>query len=203
MLEEIEIDVLCMQETEIANDIDHEVLKVSGYCLELEKNSVKARVGFYVSKKIRYVRRFDLEGLDSNLIIIDLEGTLNTRLINIYRSFAPQNGVSQHEKFKYQLSLINYAISNMSSTLLGDFNLNFAKKNDINYSHVKYFDDFDDVLSDKNLIQVVEFPTWSRIVNNVLIESIIDHVYLKDPTFVGGGGSNQLGLSLGTTCSFR
>ena len=53
-----------------------------------------------------------------------------------------------------------------------------------------YFDDFDDLLFDENLIQLVEFPTWSRIVNNVLLESILDHIYVKDPT-LGGGGSNQ------------
>ena len=75
---------------------------------------------------------------------------------------------------------------NVNSILLGDFNLNFAKKNDINYSHVRYFDDFENALSDKNLIQLVEFPTWSRIVNNVLLESIIDHIYVKDPTLVSG-----------------
>ena len=68
--------------------------------------------------------------------------------------------------------------------MLGDFNLNFARKNDVNYLHVKYFDDFDDVLYDKNLIRLMEFPTWSRIVNNVLIESIIDHIYVKYPTLV-------------------
>ena len=58
--------------------------------------------------------------------------------------------------------------------LLGDFNLNFAKKNDINYSHVRYFDDFEEMLGDENLVQIIEFPTWSRIVNNVLLESTID-----------------------------
>ena len=64
--------------------------------------------------------------------------------------------------------------------MLGDFNLNFARKSDVNYSHVKYFDDFDDVLYDTNLIQLVEFPTWSQIVYNVLIESIIDHIFIKN-----------------------
>ena len=63
-------------------------------------------------------------------------------------------------------------------------NLNFAEKNDINYSHVRYFDDFDNVLSDKDLIQLIEFPTWSRIVNDILMESILDHIYVKDPTLV-------------------
>ena len=37
------------------------------------------------------------------------------------------------------------------SILLGYFNLNFAKKNDINYLHVKYLDDFDDVLCHSSL----------------------------------------------------
>ena len=90
----------------------------------MEKNSLKSRVGFYIAKTLRYVRRSDLEGTDSNLIIIDIEGSLNTRLINVYRSFAPQNGVSQRDKFKYQLALINTAMCNVNSILLGDFNVN-------------------------------------------------------------------------------
>ena len=111
---------------------------MSNYNLELEENSTKSRVGFYVSKSLSYVRRSELEGVDSNIVIIDLDGDLNIRLINVYRSFAPQNGVSQREKFKYQLSLIKNALLNSKCILLGDFNLNFVKKNDINYSHVSY-----------------------------------------------------------------
>ena len=65
------------------------------------------------------LRRSDLEGTDSNLIIIDIEGSLNTRLINVYRAFAPQNGVSQRDKFKYQLSLINTAMCNVNSIQWG------------------------------------------------------------------------------------
>ena len=107
------------------------------------------------------------------------------------------NNISQRDKFKFQLSLINSAMCTTNCVLLGDFNLNYAGKNDVNYSHIKYFDDFDDALLDKNLIQIVEFPTWSRIVNNVLIESIIDHIYVKDPTIL-----SQLSRCLGSTCLF-
>ena len=139
-----------------------------------------------MSKTLSYVRRIDLEGSDSNLFIIDLKGTLYTRLINVYRSFSPQNGISQREKFKYQLSLIKKALCYKNGILLEDFNLNFTKKNDINYTYVKYFDEFDDILGDNNLVQLIEFPAWSRIINNVLSESIIDHIYVKDPTLVGG-----------------
>ena len=105
----------------------------------------------------------------------------------MYRSFLIQNGTSQREKFKYQLSLIKKALCYKNCILLGDFNLNFTKKNDINYTFVRYFDDFDDMRGDNNLVQLIEFPTWSRIINNVLSESITDHIYVKDPTLVGGG----------------
>ena len=51
--------------------------------------------------------------------------------------------------------------------LLGDFNLNYVKKNDVNYSHVRYFDDFDELLGDNNLVQIIEFPTWSRVISTL------------------------------------
>ena len=110
----------------VINNLKHDELRIANYSLELEKNSLKSRVGFYITKSVSYVRRYDLEGTDSNMIIIDVEGTLNTRLINVYRSFAPQNGISQREKFKYQLSLISTAMCTVNCILLGDFNLNFA-----------------------------------------------------------------------------
>ena len=106
-----------------------------------------------------------LEGVDSNVIIVDIKGTNPLRIINVYRSFNPQNGQSQREKFKYQLSLIEKAFIR-GTKLLGDFNLDFLKKHCINYANRNLFDDFDDVLSDLNLILMVNCTTWSRIVNN-------------------------------------
>ena len=114
------------------NDINHNELNISGYRLEIEQNCTKSRVCFYMSKTLSYVRRTELEGVHSNLIIIDLEGNTDTRLINVYWSFSLQNGISQREKFKYQLSIIKKAFCKMNCILLKDFNLNYAKKNDVN-----------------------------------------------------------------------
>ena len=60
-----------MQETEITGDIYVKELETSNYSLELEVNSLKsrARVGFYVSKKLNYIRRTDLERVNSSFII--------------------------------------------------------------------------------------------------------------------------------------
>ena len=102
LLEENRIDILCMQETEVTNDIN--INELSTF------NSVKSRVGFYKSKNINYVRRTDLEGLNSHIIIIDITGESKLRVINVYRLFAPQGGESQQSKFRYQLSINKYSI---------------------------------------------------------------------------------------------
>ena len=52
LLEENDIDILCMQETEVMKDIAENELKLTGYSLELEGNSKKSRVGFYISKSL-------------------------------------------------------------------------------------------------------------------------------------------------------
>ena len=53
---------------------------------------------------------------------------------------------------------------------------------DDNYCNKLLFNDFEDALSGFNLIQVVNFNTWSRLVGTVLRSSILDHIYIKDPT---------------------
>ena len=35
-----------------------------------------------------------------------------------------------------------------------------------------------------NLTQLINFPTWSRVVNGVTKESILDHIYIKDTTLI-------------------
>ena len=57
-----------------------------------------------------------------------------------------------------------------------------TKKYDHNYANRPLFEDFDEHLSGKDLVQLVNFDTWSRIVNLTFRSSIIDHVYVKDPT---------------------
>ena len=48
LLDEQKTDILCMQETEVTKDININELMTSNYCLELENNSVKSRVGFHI-----------------------------------------------------------------------------------------------------------------------------------------------------------
>ena len=86
-----DIDILCMQETKMPADFPVELLTFKGYNYENEQNIVKSRCGIYISNKISYVRRTELEAQGIHAIIIDLKDINNTRIINIYRSFNPSN----------------------------------------------------------------------------------------------------------------
>ena len=88
---------------------------------------MNSRVAVYIKNNIKYLRRKELEGNDCNLLIIDLLGINELRVINIYRSFAPQHNISQRDKFILQLETIKNAITT-NTILLGDFNLDWAKK---------------------------------------------------------------------------
>ena len=127
-----------MQETEVTSNINMKELETSNYSLELETNTEKSRVGFYISKKLNYVRREDLEGINSNVIIIDVIGSINLRLINVYRTFSTNAGESQQTKFKSQMSIVRKAI-NERFIILGDFNLDYSMKNDVNYRYESMF----------------------------------------------------------------
>ena len=70
-----------MQETEINPNVDHNLLSFLGFSIEVETSSENSRAAIYVSSKVDYIRRGDLEGTDSNLIIINLKILWNNFLI--------------------------------------------------------------------------------------------------------------------------
>ena len=72
------IDLLCMQETDINKNLDHNLLSFPGYSIEMENNSGCSRVAVYESKRVKYIRRKDLEGVDSNIIMM---GSSKLRII--------------------------------------------------------------------------------------------------------------------------
>ena len=72
IIKEHKIDIVCLQEIDIEPSYPHNILTFKGYDFLTENNSIKARTGMYINNKIPYQRRADLEGIDSGIIIIDL-----------------------------------------------------------------------------------------------------------------------------------
>jgi exonuclease III len=177
------IDILCLQETKLQINLDHNLLSFPGASFESENNDICSRVGVYINSNIIFTRRIDLEGHNSHLIILDIEGYKKLRIINIYRPFNPQNAMAPKEFFVYQMELIRIASTN-NTIVQGDFNLNLNKKGLHNYSFGSYFVCLDNVIEQTNMVQLVDFTTWSRKVNGVVRESVLDHVYASDPTLL-------------------
>ena len=48
----------------------------------------------------------------------------------------------------------------------------------LNYRHHDLFMEFEEVLGNLDLFQMVDFNTWSRIVNNTLRSSLLDLVFI-------------------------
>ena len=175
------IDVCCLQETELNVNLNTDLLTFPGYSIEVESNDNKQRVAVYVSNRLNYRRRNDLEGSNNHIIIIDLIGGQDLRIMTIYRTFKPFENMTAREKFEIQLNLVKNAMSK-NTIFLGDFNIDYAKKFDITYSNKHLFDSFDNILSHLGLFQHVNFATWQRLVNGSLKESYLDHIYTNNPT---------------------
>ena len=175
------IEILCLQETEIPVDYPIELLTFKGFNFESENNTVKMRCGVYLSNNVSYLRRNDLEVVNMHVMIIDLLDNRKTRIINVYRPFNPSNNLTQFEFFVNQIEVIKNNTT-PSTIVLGDFNLDHSKIYDISYSHKNYFTLLTEKFNPLNLIQLVNFETWSRTINNIVCSSTLDHVYTKDPT---------------------
>ena len=126
------IDICALQETEIITGFPEQILDCRNFKLELESNDIKKRAAFYIKSNVKYTRRKDLEKDNMHLVIIDVHLDRDLRLINIYRSFRPQDMTSPMTFFKSQLSVIKKALNN-NCLVLGDFNLDACMENRLDY----------------------------------------------------------------------
>ena len=77
------------------------LLSIPGYDLLIEKNSVKARSGIYLSNKVNYTKKPDLEVNDSHMVIVDIDGKSDIKwIINVYRCFNPEGNYTAHDKLR-------------------------------------------------------------------------------------------------------
>ena len=126
-----------------------------------------------------------MEGVDSHLAIIDVNMLKSYRIINVYRTFNPPNTETQLEHFKRQLGLIRGAITTLGHRTIivgGDFNIDYCQIDDLNYRNKLLCDKLSLWAESLSLIQIIEFPTWHRVINDVYKESTLDHFYVRDPT---------------------
>ena len=165
------IDICLLQEVEIKTDYSSELLSSKNYKIEIETSTLKARCAIAIKKTINYTRRQDLEGSDTGICVIDTNGPIKYRIVNFYRLFNPPNNLNQTQHFSIQLEKIKGMCENLGERkilIAGDFNLDDSKRYAPDYRH-KHLFELQNVLFDQhNLMQLIDFPTWNRVVNNVM-----------------------------------
>ena len=177
------VNICCLQETEIPSGFPENILNCGGFTIEIEKNSEKKRAGIYISSDINYTRRSDLELENMHVVIIDVESDVQFRIINIYRSFRPPGGISADTFFVNQLSLIRKALCS-NCYVVGDFNLNYGMVHRPDYTSKLTLEKLENFVSTENLTQIVNFDTWSRVINGNRKSSLLDHIYVTNPATV-------------------
>ena len=80
--------------------------------------------------------------------------------------------------FYKQVRIIKNAICR-NCYIMGDFNLDGGHDIRPEYSNRQMLSTLKEFASELNLIQVVNFKTWSRTINGTIKESLLDHVYLN------------------------
>ena len=84
-----------------------------------------------------------------------------------------------HNFFEKQLSAVRNAICS-NCYILGDFNLDARMSHRPDYLSKFAQEKLENFVTTENLIQVVNFDTWSRTINGLKKSSLLDHVYVKD-----------------------
>ena len=67
------INILCQQEVDLEVGYCENSLSIPGYDLLIGKDYIKARSGIFISNRVNYTRKSNLEGVDSHIVIIDIE----------------------------------------------------------------------------------------------------------------------------------
>ena len=63
---------------------------------------------------------------------------------------------------------------------MGDFNLDAKMKNRPDYDRKNLLEKISTLSLEKNLVQIVNFDTWSRVINGIKKSLILDHVYVNN-----------------------
>ena len=87
--------------------------------------------------------------------------------------------MSINEHFGKQLGIIRNCMCD-NLILLGDFNLDANKDLSRDYSYRIPMNALSDLVLECNMLQIIDFPTWSRTVRNVKKESLLDHIYVTN-----------------------
>ncbi len=120
--------------------------------------------------------------LDQNQIVLKIteQNIPHFFIVAIYRPWKDAEGLSQETAFGNQVEEMKRLIpSRAECIILGDFNINYAKRNNQNLVNRALSQTLKKMVETHSLEQMVTFNTWFRTVNGKLKSSILDHIYVN------------------------
>jgi exonuclease III len=177
-----QIDILCLQEVEIMNEEDTDAYEMENYSLEIETVSTpfKKRTLMYIHNTVAYQRMLDVEDSDSHVIAMFLPKQ-DICIASVYRTYQLTTKLDHHSAFVDQIGVIEELLhKGKKSVILGDFNLDHNRRGDPSYHHSRLYELWKETETRHQLLQLVDFPTWSRIDRGTLKTSVLDHVYTNN-----------------------
>ena len=105
----------------------------------------------------------------------------------MYQLFNPLNNQTQLSFVKCQLDIFTACFSAKDQRiciLASDFNLDDRERFSLENRYKAIFELQNEVFNTLQLIQLIDFISWHKVINNVLKTSILDHIYVKEPNFV-------------------
>lgn len=185
-LTEYDLDVLFIQEAEISETLQKDLYNIQGYTIEMcaTTSENKIRMICYIRDNINYERRIERD--NNNVMMLQIEEIYQVQqVVGIYRAFKIEDGLGLHDRMRDMVrEMSDFIEENKTCVILGDLNLDFAKKNSPDYRQRAIYDEWLEMVDAFDLRQTVEEVTWERIHANEVRTSILDHIYTNNQEVV-------------------
>ena len=185
-LTEYDLDILFIQEAELRENYQEDLYSIQGYTMELCATAAgsKVRMMCYVKDNLNYRRKIEREG--NNIMMLQMEEDSQVQqVIGIYRTFKMEGGMGLHDRMKEVVTeILGFLEENKNCIILGDLNLDYAKKNCPDYRNRMVYDEWLEMVEAFDLEQIVEEVTWERLHANKVRMSILDHIYTNNQEMV-------------------
>ena len=173
-INELKPDIIFLQECEITENHDEDLMKIEKYTLFTTDKKQKSRLCAYVRGDI--LCQFKIK-IHSSIEMITLSSK-NIQIVGFYRPFRLVKHSNQMDYIQETTSYLTRKLNPALKTIIiGDFNLDFKHVDNSGYAHRRIYDHWISYTDNYGLIQLIKEPTWRRLINGQLKESILDHIY--------------------------
>jgi hypothetical protein len=134
----------------------------------------------YIKNSLNYKRKIEKES--NNIMMLQIEEKCQVhQVIGIYRAFKLEEEMGLQDRMKEMVKEVSdFVDENKTCIILGDLNLDYAKKNSPDYRNRAIYDEWLEMVEAFDLKQIINEVTWERLHANELRTSILDHIYTNN-----------------------